>query len=37
MISNARKKSKIETRREIRKRQIWIRYVKQEFRGDIIE
>ena len=37
MISNARKKSKRETRREIRKRQIWIRRVKQEFKGDVIE
>ena len=37
MISNARKKSKIATHQEIRKRQIWIRHVKQEFRGDVIE
>ena len=37
MISNARKKSKIAIHRELKKRQIWIRHLKKEFRGDVIE
>ena len=37
MISNARKKVKISTHQELRKRQVWIRHLKKEFRGDVIE